>query len=351
MDLSELNVLLTVARERSFSRAAQKLFRTQPAVSIAIRKLEDEIGEPLFARGARSGQLTDAGRLLVGYAERILNLRDEIRRAVDDLRAGGRGELSLGVNESSIHALLPVLARYRQMFPQVHLAVRRTFSRDIPGELLNYRLDLGVASFVPQEPQLAAIKIFRDELAFVVAPKHRLAKRGRAHLAELGQESFIAHIVESPFRQRVIQLFAKHHVPLRMSIDLPTIESIKRFVQMDIGVAIVPRMCVRWEIEQGLLVEVKVRELRMPRDLYLLYRRREQLSHSAKAMFDLLKPGSAPSRCAPHPRIASPQRPDRCCRFRCFVPSGCRVRRPDCWYRPRRKPDGQRNPPAFAYLC
>ena len=290
MDLSELNVLLTVARERSFSRAAQKLFRTQPAVSIAIRKLEDEIGEPLFARGARSGQLTDAGRLLVGYAERILNLRDEIRRAVDDLRAGGRGELSLGVNESSIHALLPVLARYRQMYPQVHLAVRRTFSRDIPGELLNYRLDLGVASFVPQEPQLAAIKIFRDELAFVVAPKHRLARRGRAELAELGQESFIAHIVESPFRQRVIQLFAKHHVPLRMSIDLPTIESIKRFVQMDIGVAIVPRMCVRWEIEQGLLVEVKVRELRMPRDLYLLYRRREQLSHSAKAMFDLLKP-------------------------------------------------------------
>jgi len=296
VDLSELNVLLTVARERSFSRAAQKLFRTQPAVSIAIRKLEDEIGEPLFARGARSGQLTDAGRLLVGYAERILNLRDEIRRAVDDLRAGGRGELSLGVNESSIHALLPVLARYRQMYPQVHLAVRRTFSRDIPGELLNYRLDLGVASFVPQEPQLAAIKIFRDELAFVVAPKHRLAKRGRAHLAELGEESFIAHIVESPFRQRVIQLFAKHHVPLRMSIDLPTIESIKRFVQMDIGVAIVPRMCVRWEIEQGLLVEVKVRELRMPRDLYLLYRRREQLSHSAKAMFDLLKPRGASSR-------------------------------------------------------
>src|SRR5690349_6820330 len=143
MDLSELNVFLTVARERSFSRAAQKLFRTQPAVSIAIRKLEDEVGEPLFARGARSGQLTDAGRLLLGYAERILNLRDEIRRAVDDLRTGGRGELSLGVNESSIHALLPVLARYRQIYPQVHLAVRRTFSRDIPTELLNYRLDLG----------------------------------------------------------------------------------------------------------------------------------------------------------------------------------------------------------------
>ncbi len=139
----------------------------------------------------------------------------------------------------------------------------------------------------------------------MVSPKHRLAKRGRADLAELGQENFVAHIVESPFRQRVIQLFAKHHVPLRMNIELPTIESIKRFVQMDIGVAIVPRMCVRWEIEEGLLVEVKVRQIRMPRDLYLLYRRREPLSHSAKAMFDLLKPraasGAAPASPSPAP--------------------------------------------------
>ena len=290
MDLSELQVFLTVAREGSFSRAAERLYRTQPAVSLAIRKLEEDLGQRLFVRGARPVRLTDAGSLLRDYAERLINLRDEVKKGLSELEGLQRGELSLGVNESSIHALLPALARYRQLYPQVHLAVRRTFSRDIPAELLNYRLDLGVASFVPQEPQLAAVKIFRDELALVVSPKHRLAKRGRATLSELGQETFVAHIVESPFRQRVIQLFAKHHIPLRMSIELPTIESIKRFVQMDIGVAIVPRMCVRWEIEQGLLVEVKVRELRMPRDLYVLYRRREPLSHSAKAMFDLLKP-------------------------------------------------------------
>src|ERR1700681_2025779 len=123
MELSEMNVFLTVARERSFSRAAQKLFRTQPAVSIAVRKLEESVGEPLFSRGARSGQLTDAGKLLAGYAERMLNLREEVKRAVEDLRSGGRGELSLGVNESSIHALLPALARYRRLYPNVRLAV------------------------------------------------------------------------------------------------------------------------------------------------------------------------------------------------------------------------------------
>jgi DNA-binding transcriptional LysR family regulator len=295
VDLAELNVFLTVARERSFSKAAKKLYRTQPAVSIAIRKLEESVGEPLFARGSRSGQLTDAGRLLTGYAERMLNLRLEAGRAMEDLRSGGRGELSLGVNESSIHALLPVLARYRRMYPEVHLAVRRTFSRDIPSELLNYRLDLGVASFVPQEQPLAAEKIFRDELALVVSPRHRLAKRGRVDVSELGQETFIAHIVESPFRNRVIQLFAKHRVPLEMRVELPTIESIKRFVQMDIGVAIVPRMCVKWELEQRLLVEVRVGQLRMPRDLYLIYRRSGPISHAAKAMRRLLKMKATPA--------------------------------------------------------
>jgi DNA-binding transcriptional LysR family regulator len=293
MDLAELNVFLTVARERSFSRAAQKLFRTQPAVSIAIRKLEESVGEPLFARGARSGQLTDAGKLLAGYAERMLNMRQEITRAMSDLRSGRRGELSLGVNESSIHALLPALARYRQLYPDVHLAVRRTFSRDIPSELLNYRLDLGVASFVPQEQPLAAVRIFRDELTFVVSPRHRLAKKGRVDISDLGSEMFIAHIVDSPYRNRVIQLFAKHHVPLEMRTEMPTIESIKRFVQMDMGVAIEPRMCVRWEIEQGLLVGVKIKQLRMPRDLYLLYRRRGPLSHAAAALLKMLRPRTA----------------------------------------------------------
>jgi DNA-binding transcriptional LysR family regulator len=196
MDLAELNVFLTVARERSFSRAALKLFRTQPAVSISVRRLEEWVGEPLFARGARAGQLTDAGKLLVDYAESMLNLREETKRALEDLRAGSRGELSLGVNESSIHALLPALVRYRRLYPDVRLAVRRTFSRDIPSELLNHRLDLGVVSFVPQEQQLAAVKIFRDELAFVVSPRHRLAKRGRVDIADLGGEVFVAHIVE-----------------------------------------------------------------------------------------------------------------------------------------------------------
>jgi len=289
MDLAQLQVFLAVARERSFSRAAEKLYRTQPAVSIVIRKLEEWVGEPLFVRGAGNAKLTDAGELLRDYAERLLNLRNEIQKGMEDLKGLRRGQLSLGVNESSIHALLPALARFRQAHPGVHIAVHRTFSRDIPREVLNYRLDLGVVSFVPQDSKLAAVEIFRDELTLVVPPGHALARRRTVEISELGRESFVAHIVESPYRWRVIQLFEKHGVPLNIHVELPTIESIKRFVQMEMGVAIVPRMCVRWEVERGALVEVGIRQLKLPRHLYLLSRRGARLSHVGVELVRLLR--------------------------------------------------------------
>src|ERR1700684_2080382 len=291
MDLSQLHVFLTVAKEQSFSRAAKKLYRTQPAVSIVIRKLEESVGQPLLVRGARQVKLTDAGELLRDYAERLLNLRDEIQKGMEDLKSRGRGELRLGVNESSIHALLPIFARDRKLYPGVKLIMHRTFSRDIPQEVLNYRLDLGTVSYVPEDPKLEAVEILQDELTFVVPPKHKLARRTSVDIKELGEETFIAHNVESPYRSRVIQLFEKHRTPLRRDIEMPTIESIKRFVQMGMGVAIVPRMCVRWEIEHGWMKEVKVRQMSMPRHVYLVSRRGARLPHAAAELMRILREG------------------------------------------------------------
>jgi DNA-binding transcriptional LysR family regulator len=291
VDLAGLQVFLTVAEEKSFSRAAQKLYRTQPAISIAVRKLEDWVGQPLFVRGSRTGQLTEAGHLLREYAERMLNLREEIRKGVEDLRSLRQGQLSIGVNESSIHALLPALAIYRERYPSVRVRIHRVFSRDVPNEILNYRLDFGVVTFRPTDPNLVAVEFLKDELAFVVPPHHRLAKRKSVSVTDLGEESFVAHIVESPYRVRVVQLFARHHVPLRMDVELPTIESIKRFVEMNMGVAIVPRMCVRMELARGTLVELKVKQLRLPRHLFFLHRRDRALSHAAKAFMKILREG------------------------------------------------------------
>ena len=288
MDLAELQVFLTVAREGSFSRAAERLFRTQPAVSLAIRKLEDDLGQPLFVRGARPVRLTDAGNLLRDYADRLINLRDEVKKGLAELQGLGRGELSLGVNESSIHALLPALGRFRQLHPGVQIRVHRMFSRDIPHEVLNYRLDLGAISYVPRDPQLHATEILKDELTLVVPLKHPLAKRREVEINELAQENFVAHIVESPYRRRVIELFARNRTALNMPIEMPTIESIKRVVQMGMGVAIVPRMCVAWEIERGWMKEVKVRGLNLPRHVYLVFRRGARLPHAAGELVKIL---------------------------------------------------------------
>ena len=288
MDLASLHVFQTVVREKSFSRAAQKLFRTQPAVSISIRKLEDWVGQPLFVRGSGARTLTDARALLLEYADRMLNLREEIRKSMRELRGLERGQVSLGVNESSIHALLPALARYRELHAGIHIRVHRVFSRDVPREVLSHHLDIGVISYIPEENELSAVEFYRDNLTVVVWPGHRLAKRRAVDITDLGEETFIGHIVESPHRQRVVQLFARHHVPLRMDIEMPTIESIKLFVEMKKGVAIVPRMCVGPEIEQGLLRELPMRQMRIQRRLYLVYRQDRPLTAAAQAMVDIL---------------------------------------------------------------
>ena len=141
--------------------------------------------------------------------------------------------------------------------------MHRVFSRDVPREVMNHHLDIGVISYLPEERELAAVEFYRDSLVLVVWPGHRLAKRREVDITELGEETFVAHIVESPYRQRVVQMFARHRVPLRMDIEMPTIESIKMFVEMKKGVAIVPRMCVEREIASGDLRELRIRQMRV----------------------------------------------------------------------------------------
>ena len=289
MDLASLQVFQMVVRERSFSRAAEKLYRTQPAVSIAVRKLEDWVGQPLFVRGSGARTLTDAGLLLSEYADRMLNLREEISKGMKELRGLERGQLALGVNESSIHALLPVLDRYRELHPGVHVRVHRVFSRDVPRELLNHHLDIGIISYLPEERELTAVEFYRDSLALIVWPGHRLAKKRSVDIQDLERETFVAHIVESPYRQRVVQTFARHRVPLHMELELPTIESIKRCVEMKRGVAIVPRMCVEREVARGNLCALEIRQMHVVRKLYLVYRQDRPLKAAAQELVEMMR--------------------------------------------------------------
>src|SRR6266566_7022977 len=202
MDLSQLEVFLAVAREGRFSRAAEKLYRTQSAVSQSIRKLENEIGEPLFDRSSRDGLLTDAGRVLQEYAERLLNLRNDAQEALVELRELHKGKLAIAANEFTALYLLPVLAEFRRLHPMIKITVQRSLGSHIPDELLRHTVEMGVLSYNPQEPRLRSIVVYLDELTFVVPPNHPLASEKQISIRQLGAEVFVAHIVSSPYRER-----------------------------------------------------------------------------------------------------------------------------------------------------
>jgi len=294
MELYPLKVFLAVATEKSFSRAGEKLLRTQPAVSLAVQRLESELGERLLDRTGRELILTDAGRIVVEYARRFENLEGDLDVALAELRDLSAGRLVIGANESTALYLLEHIINFRKQFPKIRVQVRRGLSSKLPAQLLDGDLELGAISYDPGDDRLASTEIYADHLAFVVAPDHRFAGRRNISITELGMETFIAHNVMSPYRDTVIRTFQRYKVTLNMDVEMPTVETIRKMVQRNQGVAFLPKMCVVEEIEQKMLAEVKVDELSIERKIRLVYPLRRALSHAAKAFLDLVGPSPAP---------------------------------------------------------
>jgi len=288
MLLHSLKVFLSVANEKSFSRAAEKMLRTQPAISLAVQRLEAELEEKLIDRSAKELLLTDAGKVVLEFARRFENLEGEMYNSLAELRDNSSGRLTIGANESTSLYLLNHIEQYRRQYPKVKVQVRRSLSSKIPVQLLDGDLELGLISFDPGDERIVSTVIYTDRLVFVVAPQHRLAARDEVSISELGMETFIAHNVLSPYREIVLREFQRHRVPLNMDVEMPTVETIRRMVQRNEGVAFLPKMCVEPEIDAGLLREVRVKELNVERKIRLVYPARRALSHAAKAFLELV---------------------------------------------------------------
>jgi DNA-binding transcriptional LysR family regulator len=196
--------------------------------------------------------------------------------------------LTIGANESTSLYLLNHIEQYRRMYPKVKVQVRRSFSSKIPVQLLDGDLELGLISYDPGDERIVSSTIYTDRLVFVVSPQHRLAGRESVALSDLGMETFIAHNVLSPYREVVIREFQRHRVPLNMDVEMPTIETIRRMVQRNEGVAFLPKMCVEQELESGALKEVPVKELVCERKIRIVYPAKRALSHAAKAFLELV---------------------------------------------------------------
>ena len=290
MEMTQLEFFLRVIEEGSFSKAAERVYRTQPAVSIAIRRLEEEIGAPLFDRSQKTPTLTEAGQIVHDYAKRIITLRDQARETVAELRELKRGRVRIGANESTSLYLLPeVILAFRERHPTVKVEIYRHVSERLPLEVLDRNVDFALMAFEPNDSDLEAFPVLDDELVLIMSPKHPLAGRDSVTVRELGKESFLAHNVKTASRVKVIETFSKHHTPLNITLELATVETIKRFVQKRIGIAFVPRMCVNEELERATLVTIPVRGLTYHRTLWAAHRKGVTHSHAAAAFLELLR--------------------------------------------------------------
>ncbi|HKX84231.1 MAG TPA: LysR family transcriptional regulator [Pyrinomonadaceae bacterium] len=289
MDINQLEVLVTVAKERSFSRAAEVLDRTQPAVSQAIRRLEHEIGEQLFDRSSKDGTLTFAGEVLLDYARQMLNLRHTAQNALTELRELHSGKVTISANEHTVFALLPVIREFRKRHPLIKIEVRRGVASRIPKEITAREVELGVISFKPTDESVKSVPMIADELTLIVAPNHRLASKQTVSVTDLGGEIFVAHNAISPYRQRVIETFERHKTPLNILVELPSLEAIKRLVETGVGIALVPKLSAHQEVNDGKLAGLSVKEMRLVRKLNIVYRKNSALSHAAQAFIDIAK--------------------------------------------------------------
>ena len=291
MQLPDLAAFLAVATDRSFSAAARRLHRTQPAISQAVRRIEDELGERLFDRSSRDGTLTEAGRLLQDYAQRLLGLAGEAQTAIRELQQVRRGRVIMGANEAAVHSLLPHIERFAAQHPKVAIEVRRVPSRQIATAVLDRSIDFGVLTFLPADRGVQTILLGGDDIVLLTAPTHPLADRRRVTIEEVGKQVVIAHNDPSPTRDRVLRAYERRRTSINIQISLPSLDGIKRAVEMGIGVALLPRRCALTEIARGHLVAIKVPELGATRQVRLVFRRTGERSRAADAFLDVVKSG------------------------------------------------------------
>ena len=292
MQLPDLAAFLAVATDRSFSAAARRLHRTQPAISQAVRRIEDELGERLFDRSSRDGTLTEAGRLLQDYAQRLLGLAGEAQTAIKELQQVRRGRVIMGANEAAVHSLLPHIERFASVHPKVAVEVRRVPSRQIAGAVLDRSIDFGVLTFLPADRGVQTLLLGGDDIVLLTSPSHPLADRRRVTIEEVGRQVVIAHNDPSPTRDRVLRAYERRRTSINIQISLPSLDGIKRAVEMGIGVALLPRRCALTEIARGHLVAVKMPELGGQRQVRLAFRKTGERSRAAEAFLEVVKAGS-----------------------------------------------------------
>jgi DNA-binding transcriptional LysR family regulator len=291
MDLDYITTFLEIAKQGSFSRAGQKLFRSQPAVSAQSRQHEEEYGQKLFDRVGKSMKLTAAGEVLLDFAGRLIALKNDSLRAVADQSNAPQGTLAVGANEATCLYVLPeVFAEFHRRFPSVQISVYRNFSRKVIEKVEDGALDVGIVTLPVKSPSLKIHPIFRDRLMLMVSPSNPLAKHKSVTPAEIADQPLI--IPKTGFtRQLLDKLFRPYRSQLRIPMELPSVGMIKRFVAAGLGVSLISESFVRDEVRAGKVKLIEIANVDLWRELGLVYRRDRTLPRSAAAFVSLVRHG------------------------------------------------------------
>ncbi len=298
MDFDQLVTFLEVAKLGSFSRAGEKVFRSQSAVSAQVRQLEEDYGERLFDRSGKKVMLTPAGEVLFEYARRLLTLRDESMRAVADQGTTPRGTLAIGANEATCLYVLPgVFSEYHRLYPDVQISIYRNFSRKILERVEEGALDVGIVTLPVRAPSLKVHPIFRDRLVLMVRPDNPLASRSSVTIASIAEQPLIFPKTGYT-RQMLDKLFRPYRSRLRVTMELPSVGMIKRFVAAGLGVSLISESFAAEEVRAGEVRLLTIADAELHRHLGIIHRRDRSLPRAASAFIACIRGHAADSKAA-----------------------------------------------------
>ena len=287
MDFEQLKAFLEVARSSSFSRAAEKLFRTQPAISAQIRTLETEIGARLFDRSGGRVKLTSGGKLFLQYAEQALQSKRNIIRAVADLERIPHGDLVVSANEATCLYILPqVFAQFKLQYPRVAVSIARNERAGTLEAVLSQEVDFGAVSIPVNDPRLTVLPIHKDTLVVIAPVGHKLGRGGKAGLQEISEYPLLLP-KQGRTRDAIDQLFVRHQLKADVSMELDSSELLKRFVAAGVGIGFLARSNTIADRKAGSITVIELEELRIERDLALVYRKDKTLSRAARAFIEI----------------------------------------------------------------
>ncbi len=287
MDFDQLETFLEVARLSSFSRAAERRFRTQPAISSQIRALEEEVGAKLLDRSGGKVAMTAAGKVFQKYAEENLEQRRIMLVTLAEMHRVPRGEIVVSANEGTcLHILPEVFAEFKRQYPSVGVGVKRLEHAKILEAIIDNSCDFGVVSMPVPDKRLTVVPIHRDELIVITPPHHSLAVKKKASVAEVVEYPLLLPKVGRT-RDTLEALFHERRLKPIISMELDSSELLKRFVAADVGIGFIPRSHVAEDLQAKALAALTLADANIPRELALVFRKDKALSRAALAFIDI----------------------------------------------------------------